>query len=98
RSKRDWSSDVCSSDLRDTASAAAPYERGTRVGDDPGGGGGRQPAPTVLGQGGGSSVRGLRCGGPQPGRGPAVHGRDASCLPVFQIGRASCRERLVAYR
>src|SRR5699024_8626007 len=49
-------------------------------------------APTAPGPCGGPPLRGRRCGGPQPGRWPAVHGRDAPCLPVFRPA-GGCADR-----
>src|SRR5690349_22459527 len=83
RSLRDWSSDVCSSDLcRERGRARA---RGGRAGEHSRGRGGARDR--VTGDGGGGGVRGgeARAGG-GGGGGDRRGGRG-------EIGRASCRER-----
>src|SRR5699024_11922189 len=84
RSKRDWSSDVCSSDLRSSSSPVVPVdwvhhigaltqERTHQVGTQSTGTTGDEDDLSVDGKGG-------------------VDGRHR--IPFCQIGRASCRERL----
>src|SRR5438309_3380035 len=88
----DWSSDVCSSDL------GAPI---ASCGSRPGGGGGRSRSSEITGLPSYSSTRSTICGvvsvSPLSGTtllfSTATTGSGA-VASFFQIGRASCRERV----
>src|SRR5699024_11473391 len=93
-SKRDWSSDVCSSDLPTGAGGGQPTAAGEVPGRGPGAGdptGGAAEGPGPGGGRGGAAAPHRRRGAggvcAPGGRG----GRRAAHL--WQIGRASCRGR-----
>src|SRR5207249_7651375 len=93
RSKRDWSSDVCSSDLEEPLEPLLPEDRGPHAGAPPPpsrllllAGAGRASGPPATDLLSGSRIRGRSGGASRPsGRISVSHGRE--------IGRASCRER-----
>src|SRR5699024_11880152 len=93
RAKRDWSSDVCASDLperRRQSPAAAPGGRTAPSGDaeEP------RPGPVTTADGTRRAPGPARIGGRGRARGPAPHRAPSAPAAPQEIGRAAWRERV----